>query len=81
VSDTNSSFTHVIAALQELTRASYLTQQTLEKGIVVRTDTSSGATGARPVASTTGQPYFDITLGLPIWWNGTIWVNATGGAV
>jgi len=25
-----------------------------------------------------GRMYFDTTLGLPIWWKGTAWVNATG---
>ena len=43
----------------------------------------SGVTASRP--STTGFPvrrvgmeYFDTTLGIPVWWNGTNWVDATG---
>jgi hypothetical protein len=40
-----------------------------------------GATGARPAGVAIGTPYFDTTLGVPCWWNGTIWVNSTGGAV
>lgn len=32
----------------------------------------------RPVAPIIGQNYFDMTLGRPIWWNGTDWVDATG---
>jgi len=28
-----------------------------------------------------GQFYFDTTLGIPIWWDGTQWVNASGTAV
>lgn len=40
----------------------------------------SGATGSRPVVTTTGYMWFDTTLGKPIWWNGTIWVLATGVA-
>jgi hypothetical protein len=47
---------------------------------------SSGITANRPV--NTGSPklptglfYFDTTLGLPIWWNGTNWVNASGTVV
>jgi hypothetical protein len=28
-----------------------------------------------------GQVYFDTTLGYPIWWSGTKWVNASGTAV
>lgn len=40
-----------------------------------------GAT--RPTLSNTirGYQYFDTTLGKPIWWNGTEWVDATGTAV
>jgi hypothetical protein len=29
----------------------------------------------------TGQQYFDTTLDIPIWWNGTKWVNASGTGV
>jgi hypothetical protein len=39
---------------------------------------ASGPTSARPTASFVGQPYFDTTLGCPVWWNGTGWVNASG---
>ena len=43
----------------------------------------SGVTGDRPVENiyvplAVGQPYFDTTLGLPIWWNGASWINASG---
>ena len=42
----------------------------------------NGATGTRPVAQlTVGQPFFDTTLGQPIWWNGAAWVDATGTPV
>lgn len=40
-----------------------------------------GTTGARPAGTTlvkTGQMYFDTTLGFPVWWNGTTWVNSVG---
>ncbi len=40
-----------------------------------------GATASRPVTSQVGSSFFDTTLGLPIWWNGTAWVNAIGVAV
>jgi len=41
--------------------------------------TDSGPTSARPTATaTTGQYYFDTTIVKPIWWNGTIWILATG---
>lgn len=50
---------------------------------------TNGATVNRPVATTTvplwvGQPYFDQTLGKPIWiksLNPTVWVDATGTPV
>jgi len=49
----------------------------------------SGATASRPVDASRnplyiGQPYFDTTLGKPIWVksrNPTVWVDATGTAV
>ena len=41
----------------------------------------SGTTGQRPVVGTVGYIYFDTTLGKPVWWNGTAWVDATGTAV
>jgi len=49
----------------------------------------NGATAGRPVDSTQvplyiGQPYFDTTLGKPIWVksrNPTVWCDATGAAV
>jgi len=43
--------------------------------------TSNGTTSNRPAgltAANAGQPYFDTTLGKPVWWNGTAWVDATG---
>jgi len=41
-----------------------------------------GTTGGRPTQQRViGQTYFDHTLGIPIWWNGTAWVNASGTAV
>ena len=41
-------------------------------------DVSSGITANRPILPIAGQQYFDITLNLPIWYNGTNWVDATG---
>ena len=45
----------------------------------------SGVTADRPIENVQaplaiGQLYFDTTLGYPIWWNGTDWVNASGMA-
>jgi hypothetical protein len=47
---------------------------------------SAGNMASRPILTDpafTGQIYFDITLGIPIWWTGAgaIWVDATGGVV
>lgn len=41
----------------------------------------TGSTGSRPTGPVTGQRFFDITIGLPIWWNGTNWINAAGTIV
>lgn len=41
----------------------------------------SGATSDRPANSVVGTQYFDTTLNKPIWWNGTVWVDATGAIV
>ena len=41
----------------------------------------SGSTANRPTVGVMGFEYFDTTLGKPIWWNGTGWVDAAGTAV
>jgi hypothetical protein len=42
----------------------------------------SGTTANRPTERLeVGQYYFDTTLGIPIWYDGTNWVDATGGTV
>lgn len=41
--------------------------------------TQSGTTAARPTSYLwTGRPYWDTTLGLPIWYSGAAWVKADG---
>jgi hypothetical protein len=41
-----------------------------------------GTTALRPALGLQiGQFYFDTTLGYPIWWNGTVWKNASGTTV
>lgn len=45
---------------------------------------SNGITADRPDVSANnviGTRWFDTTLGIPIWWDGTQWVNALGAAV
>jgi hypothetical protein len=47
----------------------------------------SGTTANRPVDDNVqlplpiGQYYFDTTIGRPIYWNGTNWINAAGTIV
>jgi hypothetical protein len=42
----------------------------------------SGVTASRPTERLeVGQYYFDTTLGIPIWYDGTNWVDATGTTV
>lgn len=41
----------------------------------------STPSSARPTNPQLGEVSFDITLGHPIWWNGTAWVDAMGAAV
>lgn len=41
----------------------------------------SGTTANRPTTVNIGYSYFDTTLGKPIWWKGTVWVDATGTTV
>ena len=41
----------------------------------------NGNSSARPIGEYMGEVYFDTTLGKPIWWNGTAWVDANGTVV
>ena len=41
----------------------------------------AGPTTARPALPLLGQTFFDTTLGIPIWWDGTQWDNASGTPV
>ena len=42
----------------------------------------NGTTANRPTLNLQiGQFYFDTTLGIPIWYNGTVWKNASGTTV
>ena len=43
---------------------------------------AAGTTANRPTERLeVGQQYFDTTLGIPIYWNGTVWKNASGTTV
>jgi hypothetical protein len=42
----------------------------------------NGTTANRPTQNLQiGQFYYDTTLGIPIYWNGTVWKNASGTTV
>lgn len=40
--------------------------------------TLAGNTAGRPATPSLGLPYFDTTIGQPVWWNGAAWVDAAG---
>lgn len=42
---------------------------------------TSSDTINRPTRIVAGQQHFDTTLGKPIWYNGTVWIDATGTTV
>ena len=52
---------------------SYMESNTL--GLLV------GDTASRPAGAATGTMYFNTSLGYPMWFNGTNWVNATGAYI
>ena len=43
--------------------------------------TLNGISANRPTSSVVGQFYFDTTLGQPIWWDGTSFVDADGNVI
>lgn len=43
--------------------------------------TNNGTTANRPPSPIIGQYYLDTTLGVPVWWNGTNWINSVGTPV
>jgi hypothetical protein len=50
--------------------------------LLVLSTPPAGTTANRPTSSLqVGQYYFDTTLGHPIWYDGTDWVDATGSIV
>jgi len=49
---------------------------------VTTTLNSSGTTANRPTENLwVGRFYFDTSLGIPIWYDGTNWIDATGSTV
>jgi hypothetical protein len=54
----------------------------LDNFLVAISTPQNGATADRPTQNLQiGQFYFDTTLGFPVWYDGTDWVDATGAAV
>jgi hypothetical protein len=54
----------------------------LDKFLTVISTPQNGTTANRPTQNLqVGQFYFDTTLGYPIWYNGTVWKNASGTTV
>jgi hypothetical protein len=41
---------------------------------------AAGPTGERPCDGYPGEPYFDTSIGSPLWWHGGAWRDATGAA-
>ena len=44
-------------------------------------NTRAGSTEFRPTEPYTGMQYFDTDLGKPIFWNDTVWVDASGETI
>jgi hypothetical protein len=58
----------------------YFTQIDNFTGFIAQPISGTGA--QRPAVQLhVGQMFFDTTLGIPIWWNGTVWKNASGTTV
>lgn len=63
----------------------YCCQSTVVSSTMININQSIkfGNTNSRPSENFIyiGFEYFDTTLNKPIWWNGNIWIDATGTAV
>jgi len=68
--------------VDELERILGLYFNTIDNAIAALIIPSAGTTANRPTQKLQiGQPYYDTTLGIPIWYNGTVWKNASGVTV
>ncbi|MBB5619228.1 hypothetical protein HDE69_000264 [Pedobacter cryoconitis] len=59
----------------------FATSYSLSEKQLLETVVSQGITVSRPLKPVVGFMYFDTSLGYPIYWNGTKWVNSIGTAV
>ena len=48
---------------------------------IADTINANGVGSTRPDPASLGQQHYDTALGIPIWFNGTIWTDALGVAV
>jgi len=54
----------------------------LDSFLVAISTPQNGTTANRPTLNLQiGQFYYDTTLGIPIYWNGTVWKNSSGTTV
>jgi len=54
----------------------------LDAFLVAISTPQNGTTANRPTQNLQiGQFYYDTTLGIPIFWNGTVWKNSSGTTV
>jgi hypothetical protein len=68
--------------IDQLTNALRLYFGQIDNFTRATTNPQANTTANRPTDKLqTGQYYFDTTLSIPIWWNGTNWVNASGTTV
>jgi hypothetical protein len=68
-----------IDQLNNILRLYFNTIDNFSQNIIIP---DSGNTASRPVTTLlVGQFYFDTDLGIPIWYDGTNWVDATGATV
>ena len=51
------------------------------RGTALESRLQNGPTTGRPNPPSVGLEYFDTTLGYPVWYDGTNWVDATGATV
>lgn len=50
-------------------------------GLVLTSNNHFASSSLRPLNAPTGYCLFDVTLGVPIWWNGNKWIASNGNAV
>jgi hypothetical protein len=77
--------TGTLTATLTSSRVGYVTNAHPTQGAILvapdRRVMNSGTTAQRPTTVLTGFMYFDATLGIPTWWDGAAWVDATGATV